>query len=207
LRARHWLHDMAMASRSSIQGLPRRESHAPPQTCSICGALPMPSRRRILIAEKCPWPPGRPRPGPHRCNIGAWHRQSALQPRAAGARHTDETSTQTEETTMSKHDEARRAFLVGAAVTGAAARAALVPEAYAKDDPRRNAQKNGAAEHAHASARGHGAFFNDADSLTIEAFTEQLMPGAPGKPGAKDAGVLNYIDLALAGAYQDQQDF
>ena len=33
------------------------------------------------------------------------------------------------------------------------------------------------------------------------------MPGAPGKPGAHDAGVLNYIDLALAGAYADQQDF
>jgi Gluconate 2-dehydrogenase subunit 3 len=33
------------------------------------------------------------------------------------------------------------------------------------------------------------------------------MPGAPGKPGAGDAGVLNYIDLALAGAYADLQDF
>ena len=33
------------------------------------------------------------------------------------------------------------------------------------------------------------------------------MPGAPGKPGASDADVLNYIDLALAGAYADQQDF
>jgi gluconate 2-dehydrogenase gamma chain len=33
------------------------------------------------------------------------------------------------------------------------------------------------------------------------------MPGAPGKPGASDAGVLNYIDLALAGAYADLQDF
>ncbi len=31
--------------------------------------------------------------------------------------------------------------------------------------------------------------------------------GAPGKPGARDAGVLNYIDLALAGAYADLQDF
>jgi gluconate 2-dehydrogenase gamma chain len=36
---------------------------------------------------------------------------------------------------------------------------------------------------------------------------ERIMPGAPGKPGARDAGVLNYIDLALAGAYADQQDF
>jgi len=33
------------------------------------------------------------------------------------------------------------------------------------------------------------------------------MPGEPGKPGARDAGVLNYIDLALAGAYADLQDF
>jgi gluconate 2-dehydrogenase gamma chain len=106
---------------------------------------------------------------------------------------------------MSKHDEARRAFLVGAAVTGAAASAALVPEAYAKDDPRRVAQK-GAQDHSHVSG-GHGAFFNDEDAATIAAFTERLMPGAPGKPGARDAGVLNYIDLALAGAYQDQQDF
>lgn len=33
------------------------------------------------------------------------------------------------------------------------------------------------------------------------------MPGAPGKAGATDAGVLNYIDLALAGAYSSQQEF
>jgi gluconate 2-dehydrogenase gamma chain len=33
------------------------------------------------------------------------------------------------------------------------------------------------------------------------------MPGAPGRPGATDADTLNYIDLALAGAYSDQQDF
>jgi gluconate 2-dehydrogenase gamma chain len=33
------------------------------------------------------------------------------------------------------------------------------------------------------------------------------MPGAPGKPGATDAGVVNYIDLALAGAYADAQEF
>jgi gluconate 2-dehydrogenase gamma chain len=33
------------------------------------------------------------------------------------------------------------------------------------------------------------------------------MPGSPGKPGARDARVLNYIDLALAGAYADLQDF
>ena len=54
---------------------------------------------------------------------------------------------------------------------------------------------------------GHGAFFNDDEAATVAAFAERLMPGAPGKPGAGDADVLNYIDLALAGAYEDMQDF
>jgi gluconate 2-dehydrogenase gamma chain len=57
------------------------------------------------------------------------------------------------------------------------------------------------------SGSGHGAFFNDEDAMTVMAFAERLMPGAPGMPGARDADVLNYIDLALAGAYADQQDF
>jgi gluconate 2-dehydrogenase gamma chain len=68
---------------------------------------------------------------------------------------------------------------------------------------------------ANASAPGHsqsngekqGAFLNQHQAATIGAFTERLMPGAPGKPGAHDAGVLNYIDLALSGAYADLQDF
>jgi gluconate 2-dehydrogenase gamma chain len=64
------------------------------------------------------------------------------------------------------------------------------------------------AEHVmHDMSGGHGAFFNDDDSRTVTAFTERLMPGAPGMPGATDAGVLNYVDLALAGAYSDHQDF
>jgi gluconate 2-dehydrogenase gamma chain len=110
---------------------------------------------------------------------------------------------------MSTHDEARRAFLVAAAATGAAAGAALVPEAYAKEERPKN-KKNVAASapvHAHETGAEFGAFFNSDDAATIAAFTERLMPGAPGKPGARDAGVLNYIDLALAGAYADLQDF
>src|SRR5262249_28886339 len=50
-------------------------------------------------------------------------------------------------------------------------------------------------------------FFNNDQAQTIAAIAERLWPGAPGKPGATDAYVLNYIDLALAGAYMDQQDF
>ena len=68
-------------------------------------------------------------------------------------------------------------------------------------------QRTTPANAVHDMSGGHGAFFNDDDSRTITAFTERLMPGAPGKPGATDAGVLNYIDLALSGAYADQQDF
>jgi len=107
---------------------------------------------------------------------------------------------------MTKHDESRRAFLVGT-VAGAGAvagGAGLVQQAQAQTQGQPIAA---APEHAHAAATGFGVFFNSDDAATIAAFTERLMPGAPGKPGARDAGVLNYIDLALAGAYADLQDF
>jgi gluconate 2-dehydrogenase gamma chain len=113
---------------------------------------------------------------------------------------------------MSKHDEARRAFLKGAAAgAGVIAGTGLAPQALAKEqEPKahaRHADAGDAQTHVHASGDGHGAFFNDEDAATVAAFTERLMPGAPGLPGARDADVLNYIDLALAGAYADQQDF
>ena len=107
---------------------------------------------------------------------------------------------------MSKHDEGRRAFLIGAAV-GAGAAAGLVPDALAQTHEQHTVgAAAGVPAHAHTGA-SLGAFFNTEDAATIVAFTERLMPGAPGKPGARDAGVLNYIDLALSGAYADQQDF
>jgi len=113
---------------------------------------------------------------------------------------------------MNKHDEARRAFLIGTAVgAGTVAGVALVPGALGQTQEHKPEQHKAAdapATTAQAHAHGgHGAFLNDEDSLTVAAFAERLMPGAPGKPGARDAGVLNYIDLALAGAYADQQDF
>ena len=110
---------------------------------------------------------------------------------------------------MSKHDESRRAFLIGTAVgAGAVAGAGLVPDALAQTQAQHNAA-DAAATTAQAQAHGpgHGAFLNDDDAATVAAFAERLMPGAPGKPDARDAGVLNYIDLALAGAYADLQDF
>jgi gluconate 2-dehydrogenase gamma chain len=110
---------------------------------------------------------------------------------------------------MAKHDEARRAFLIGAAVgAGAVAGAGLVPDALAQShEPHRAAADASATDaQGHAHTGGHGAFLNDNDSATVVALAERIMPGAPGKPGATEAGVLNYIDLALAGAYADQQD-
>jgi gluconate 2-dehydrogenase gamma chain len=111
-----------------------------------------------------------------------------------------------EEISMSKHDEARRAFLVGAvAGAGAVAGVGIAPQALAQNQVA--AKEAPPAEHMHSPGAGLGAFLNAENSATVAAFTERLMPGEPGKPGALDAGVLNYIDLALAGAYADQQDF
>ncbi len=110
---------------------------------------------------------------------------------------------------MTKHDEARRAFLIGAAVgAGAVAGKGLVPDALAQTHPQHGAPDAPATTaQAQSHGAGHGAFLNDDDAATVAAFTERLMPGAPGKPGARDAGVLNYIDLALSGAYEGLQDF
>ena len=103
-----------------------------------------------------------------------------------------------------EHDESRRAFLVGTAAGAAIAGAAVVSPA----DAQTKAQAPAAPAVVHSSgAGGHGAFLNDDDLATVTALSERLMPGAPGKPGAKEAGVANYIDLALAGAYADQGDF
>ena len=114
---------------------------------------------------------------------------------------------------MSTHDKARRSFLLGtAAGVSAAAVGGLAPNAQAQQatpnmsTPPNSAPAQGASS-APAQGEGVGAFFNASDALTIAALTERIMPGAPGKAGAMEANVLNYIDLALAGAYADQQEF
>jgi len=114
---------------------------------------------------------------------------------------------------MSEHDEGRRAFIVGAVGAGAVASTALVQTAYAKTQKAKApttkspASAKAPADRAVETFDGHGVFFNDEHAATVAAFAERLMPGAPGKPGAHDANVINYIDLALAGAYADQQEF
>jgi gluconate 2-dehydrogenase gamma chain len=105
-----------------------------------------------------------------------------------------------------RHDESRRTFLKSAVIGAGAAGVAFAPEARALTNEQRPALST-TTDQAHAHGAGHGAFFNDDDAATVAAFAERLMPGAPGSPGATDANVLNYIDLALAGAYSEQQDF
>ena len=107
---------------------------------------------------------------------------------------------------MSTHDEARRSFLIGA-VVGAGA-AGFVSDASGQEKGQQNKPADVApSSRTSSNSDERGAFFNAEDAQTVSAFAERLMPGAPGKPGAREAGVLNYIDLALAGAYADQQDF
>jgi gluconate 2-dehydrogenase gamma chain len=110
---------------------------------------------------------------------------------------------------MSKHDATRRAFLVRAAA--GVAGAGLVPDAFAANQEQNKEAASSPAtpmhESPHANREIQGAFFNHTDAATIAAFAERLMPGAPDKPGAHNTGVLNYIDLALAGAYADLQEF
>src|SRR5690348_16813228 len=103
---------------------------------------------------------------------------------------------------MNKHDESRRAFLRRAVVgAGSVAGASMLPPISAQTLDQHQDQDT------HGGSAGLGAFFNAQDAATVAAFAERLMPGAPGKPGARDAAVLNYIDLALAGAYAELQEF
>jgi gluconate 2-dehydrogenase gamma chain len=106
----------------------------------------------------------------------------------------------------SKPDGLRRAFLKGAVIGAGVAGVGFPVEARAQTSDQQ-AAASATAGQGHAHGPGHGAFFNDDDAATVAAFAERLMPGAPGSPGAREANVLNYIDLALAGAYSDQQDF
>jgi hypothetical protein len=108
---------------------------------------------------------------------------------------------------MSGHDEGRRSFLIkSAAGVGAVAGAALPVEAEArarreaKAEPTKAAAKRAGGEH-------RGLFLNEDEYATVAAFAERLMPGAPGKAGARDCDVANYIDAALAGPYAEQQEF
>src|SRR5215475_3538814 len=98
---------------------------------------------------------------------------------------------------MSENKASRREFLRRAAVgAGAVAGAGIVPEALPQTREQDKQTKQDPHAHEQSSKEGLGAFFNRDDAATVAAFAEVLMPSVPGKPGARDAAVLNYIDLA-----------
>jgi gluconate 2-dehydrogenase gamma chain len=54
-----------------------------------------------------------------------------------------------------------------------------------------------------ASLPSHPAieFFNPVEAEMVAALTARILPGTPDDPGAREAGVVYYIDRALAGAF------
>jgi gluconate 2-dehydrogenase gamma chain len=48
-------------------------------------------------------------------------------------------------------------------------------------------------------------FFNEAEARDVEALAARIVPGDPDDPGAREAGVLVYIDRAVEGAYRELQ--
>ncbi len=57
-----------------------------------------------------------------------------------------------------------------------------------------------------AQLKGQGplAFFTPAQAAVVEAMAECILP-ADDTPGAKEAGVIRFIDLALSGYHRDMQ--
>src|SRR5882762_6745286 len=106
------------------------------------------------------------------------------------------TPSSVKETIVTEHDESRRAFLVGTAAAAAGlaqtaqAQAAEAQTAQVQPAQTQTSAAQHAAEHAPAMGARLGAFLNADDSAALEAFAERLMPGEPGIPGARDAGVL-----------------
>ena len=76
---------------------------------------------------------------------------------------------------MKKHDESRRAFLIGTAVgASAVAGAGLVPTALAQTHEQHTAADAPATTaQGHAHAGGHGAFLNDDDAVTVTRSEER----------------------------------
>src|SRR6185436_8882592 len=76
---------------------------------------------------------------------------------------------------MKKHEESRRAFLIGTAVgASAVAGAGLVPNALAQTHEQHNAADVPATTaQGHAHAGGHGAFLNDDHAVTVTALAER----------------------------------
>jgi gluconate 2-dehydrogenase gamma chain len=108
---------------------------------------------------------------------------------------------------MKTLDKDRRAFLIQTVAGVGAVATAAVPEAQAQTPQAASPAAASAPTQPVGKGAGVGAFLNIDNAIAVEAMAERIMPGAAGKPGARDLGVLNYIDLALAGPYARLQEF
>lgn len=50
-------------------------------------------------------------------------------------------------------------------------------------------------------------FLNEAEAATVDALAAAIVPGDESDPGAREAGVVTYIDRGLAGFFREQQGF
>lgn len=98
----------------------------------------------------------------------------------------------------------RRDLLKTAGAAGAAAAAPRLESAHAQQvAPTTGVAPPAASVPEPSATRQPGVlfFFNDVEARFVEAAVERLIPAEPDWPGAGWAGVLNFIDRQLAGAY------
>jgi gluconate 2-dehydrogenase gamma chain len=99
---------------------------------------------------------------------------------------------------MNEHDASRRRFLqAGGGALGAGWLALHWPQLAA------------AAQHAHAAATGNAprelAFLTPAEARVVEAIAAQIVPSGA-TPGAREAGVVYFVDHIHAGLYAAQAE-
>jgi gluconate 2-dehydrogenase gamma chain len=115
----------------------------------------------------------------------------------------DQARDETEE--RPKRQISRRAFLQGssaaAAAGGIGAAGIVIREVHAQDATPNAAGTPAAPSHDHAAATEERAaeFFTIHEAETVEALTARIIPGAADDPGAREAGVVFYIDRTLSG--------
>src|SRR5262245_36363130 len=111
---------------------------------------------------------------------------------------------------MSTRPFSRRQFLARAAagagaVAGAGSVAAGCSSSTAQSQPHAHAMLASTAP-AGATSNDLFLFFTTAQGRTVDAIAERMIPADALGPGAHDAGVVFYIDRALAGPYTDLRE-
>jgi gluconate 2-dehydrogenase gamma chain len=101
----------------------------------------------------------------------------------------------------------RRSFLKGSSAAAAAATIAVGRDVSAQDGTPSPVASPVASPAASPAAMDHAAmeeeraveFFTPHESVTVEALAARLIPGSTDDPGAREAGVVFYIDRSLSG--------